>query len=107
MSYSDCPTFAPNPVVTINVINDEINTVYDTENETFLTNISDYKTIDQLYAEFDLQLKLTPLDAGLSVSEPSKLPVFTATGLPEQYFVDSGREECDAANYIMCDLEFL
>lgn len=107
VSYSDCPTFAPTPIVTINVINDEINTVYDIENETFLTNITDYKTIDQLYSELDLQLKLTPLEAGLSAAEPHKSPIFGATGLPEEYFINAGGEECDAANYAMSDLEFL
>ncbi|WP_339723136.1 hypothetical protein [uncultured Paraglaciecola sp.] len=107
VKYSDCATFAPTPIVTITVINDEISTVYDIENETFLTDITDYKTIDELYSELDLLLKLTPLEAGLSPSALNKLPIFGATGLPEQYFIDSGGEACDAANYIMSDLELL
>ena len=41
MNFSDCPTFAPTPTVTITVNNDVINTVYDIDNESFLTNISD------------------------------------------------------------------
>jgi len=107
MSFSDCPTFAPTPNVTINVNNDAINTVYDIDNETFLTNISDYMTIDELYSELKLQLQLNVIEAGLNVSEPHELPVFSTQGLPEQYYINAGSEECDAANYIMSDLELL
>jgi hypothetical protein len=107
MTFSDCPTFAPTPNVTINVNNDAINTVYDNDNETFLTNISDYMTIDELYSELKLQLQLNVIEAGLNASEPHELPVFSTKGLPEQYFLNTGSEECDAANYIMSDLELL
>jgi hypothetical protein len=107
LSFSDCPTFAPTPTVTINVINDAINTVYDIDNETFLTDITAYKTIDELYSEFDLLLKLMPVEAGLSANEPNKLPLFSLAGLSEQYFINSGGEACDAANYVMSDLELL
>jgi hypothetical protein len=107
VSYSDCPTFAPTPNVTINVVDDEINTIYDIDSEIFLTNLTDYITIDELYSELELQLKLTPLEAGLSAAEPHTLPVFGTSGLPEHYFIDSGGEECDAANYVLSNLEFL
>jgi hypothetical protein len=107
MSFSDCPTFAPTPVVTISVINDAINTVYDINEETFLTNINEYITIDELYRELDLQLKLMPIEAGLSASEPLPLPIFSAMGIPQQYFINAGSEECDAANYMISALELL
>jgi hypothetical protein len=107
LSFSDCPTFAPTPTVTITVNDDAINTVYDMDNETFLTNIGDYKTIDQLYSQLNLQLKLTPLEAGLQVGEPNNLPTFSASGMPEQYFLNAGSDACDAANYTISDLVLL
>lgn len=107
MSFSDCPTFAPTPTVTITVNDDVITTVYDIDNQTFLTDISDYMTIDDLYKEIDLQLKLTVIGAGLNSNEPLASPMFSSMGLPEQYFIDAGGEECDAANYTISDLEIL
>ena len=107
MDFSDCPTFVPTPTVTIIVNHDTINTVYDINNETFLTNISDYMIIDEVFSELNLQLKLTPLEAGLNAGEPLVSPVFSNMGMPEQYFINAGGEECDAANYMMSDLELL
>ena len=107
MNFSDCPTFIPTPTVTINVNDDAINTVYDINNETFLTNLSDYMTIDELYSELRLQLKLTVIEAGLNASEPLALPVFSTIGIPNQYFINTGGEECDAANYTISDVELL
>ncbi|GAC20689.1 DUF6174 domain-containing protein [Paraglaciecola arctica] len=107
MSYSDCPTFVPTPIVTITVNNDAINTVYDINNDTFLSNISQYMTIDELYSELKLQLQLTPIEAGLNVNEQNKLPKFSNTGIPEQYYINAGREECDAANYTISDFVIL
>jgi hypothetical protein len=106
-SFSDCPSFAPTPTVTISVIDNGINTVYDINEETFLTNLTDYMTIDELYRKLNLQLKLTPTEAGLSASEPLGVPIFSTMGLPEQYFINTGTEECDAANYTMSDLVLL
>jgi hypothetical protein len=106
-SFSDCPSFAPTPTVTISVIDNGINTVYDINEETFLTNLTDYMTIDKLYRKLNLQLKLTPTEAGLSASEPLGVPIFSTMGLPEQYFINTGTEECDAANYTMSDLVLL
>ncbi|MGJ8682567.1 DUF6174 domain-containing protein [Paraglaciecola sp.] len=103
-SFSDCPTFAPTPVVTITVNDDQVSTVYDVDAETFLTNISDYQTIDQLYDKLEVQLKLTPTEAGLSAAQPHASPTFNTMGMPEQYFVNSGAEECDAANYTLSNL---
>ena len=48
-----------------------------------------------------------PIEAGLSASEPHALPVFGSTGLPEQYFINAGGEECDAASYVISDLVLL
>ena len=107
MNFSDCPTFVPTPTVTITVNDDTINTVYDINNETFLTNISDYMTIDEVFSELNLQLKLTPLEAGLNASESIVSPAFSTMGMPEQYFINAGGEECDAVNYMMSDLELL
>jgi len=107
MSFSDCPTFAPTPIVTISVIDNAINTVYDIDDETFLSNITDYKTIDELYSELDLKLKLMPIEAGFNANKPFESPVFSSMGIPEQYFINAGGEECDAANYTMSDLVLL
>ncbi len=106
-SFSDCPTFAPTPVVTITVNDDQITTVYDEDAETFLTNISDYQTIDQLYDELEVQLKLTPNEAGLSAAQPLSTPTFNTMGIPEQYFINPGTDECDAANYSLSNLILL
>ena len=92
--------------VTINVNDDAINTVYDINNETFLTFLSDYMTIDELYGELRLQLKLTVIEAGLNASEPLALPVFSPIEIPNQYFINAGGEECDAANYTISDLNY-
>ncbi|WP_158971799.1 DUF6174 domain-containing protein [Paraglaciecola sp. L3A3] len=99
VTYSDCPTFAPTPNVAITVNDDAINTVYDLDNEMYLTDISDYMTIDELFSEINLQLKLTPTEVGLDVSDPHLSPRFSDMGMPEQYFINAGGEECDAANY--------
>jgi hypothetical protein len=107
MSFSDCPTFAPTPIVTITVNDDVVNTVYDNDNETFLTNISDYMTIDELFSELNLQLELTVIEAGLNAGEPLASPIFSTMGIPEQYFINAGSEECDAVNYTISDLELL
>jgi hypothetical protein len=107
LSFSDCPTFAPTPTVTITVNDDVINTVYDIDNQDFLPNIEEYMTIDELYSQLNLQLKLTPLEAGLHVGEPNKSPIFSALGMPEQYFLNAGNDECDAANYTISDLVLL
>ena len=107
VSFSDCPTFAPTPIVTISVVDDVVNTVYDIENETFLTDISEYMTIDELYGEIELQLRLIPIAAGLNAAEPNSMPTFNNQGMPQQYFIDLGGEGCDAANYTMSDLALL
>lgn len=107
MNFSDCPTFVPTPTVTIKVVDDVINSVYDLDNETFLSNIADYQTLDELFADLQLRLKLMPMAAGLSSSEPTKLPSFYATGMFQQYFIDTATNACDAANYRLSDLELL
>ncbi|MBL4629624.1 MAG: hypothetical protein JKY14_00125, partial [Paraglaciecola sp.] len=107
LNFSDCPTFAPTPPVTITVSDDAINTVYDINNDTFLTNISDYMTIDELFSELNLQLNLTAISAGLNATEPLASPIFSNMGIPQQYFINAGGKECDAANYITSDLELI
>lgn len=107
LTFSDCPTFAPTPKVTITVTDDAVNTVYDMDNETFLTDISDYLTIDELYSELKLQLQLNVIEAGLNASETKASPVFSAMGLPEQYFINTGSDACDAASYTISDLVLL
>ncbi|MEP1448256.1 MAG: hypothetical protein ABJK37_19285 [Paraglaciecola sp.] len=107
MNFSDCPTFAPTPTVTIKVVDDAINSVYDLDNDTFLSNIADYHTLDELFTDLQLRLKLMPVAAGLSSGEPTKLPTFNDSGMFEQYFIDAGTEACDAANYTLSDLELL
>lgn len=99
MNYSDCPSFAPTPNVKITVSNNAIDTVYDIDNETFLTNINNYMTIDELFKTLNLQLELTPMEAGLHASSPKLAPTFHDIGAPKQYFIDSGGEACDAVNY--------
>lgn len=99
MNYSDCPTFAPTPTVNVTIRNNIISTVYDIDNDTFLTNTSDYMTIDELFKTIDTQLKLTPLKAGFSAGQPDATPTFNTLGAPEQYFINPGEDTCDAANY--------
>ncbi|WP_076417633.1 DUF6174 domain-containing protein [Colwellia sp. UCD-KL20] len=99
MNFSDCPSFAPTPNVKITVSNNAIDTVYDLDNETFLTNINHYMTIDELFKTLHLQLELTPIEAGLHANTPKLAPVFHNLGAPKQYFIDSGGKDCDAVNY--------
>ncbi|MCF2947659.1 DUF6174 domain-containing protein [Paraglaciecola aquimarina] len=102
-SFSDCPTFAPTPVVLVTVTDNEVSTVYDTDSETFLSNIDNYMTIDGLFNELELQLKLTPLEAGLHAGEPKVTPDFNELGVPEQYYLNAGSDECDAINYTVSE----
>ncbi|MFT7009936.1 MAG: hypothetical protein ACJAXJ_004492 [Colwellia sp.] len=48
-----------------------------------------------------------PIEAGLNVSEPDKSPIFSSMGIPKQYFINAGGEECDVANYTVSDLELM
>lgn len=107
MTFDDCPTFAPTPVVTVTVNDDTVNTVYDIDNDTFLTNVSDYMTIDELFSELSLQLKLTPLEASIDASHPHDKPSFSDIGVPEQYYINAGTEACDASNYLISNFETL
>lgn len=107
LNYADCPTFAPTPTVKITVSNNVIDTVYDIGNEVFLTNLDSYMTIDEIFDEFKLQLELTPIEAGLSSSEPKAAPKFSTVGVPEHYFYDAGSNTCDAANYTLSNVELM
>ena len=106
-NYSDCPTFAPVPTVKITVNDDNVISAYDLDNEVFLTDLSGYLTIDELYDELATLLQLTPFNAGLNASEPMKLPSFNELGVPSSYFIDSGSDECDAINYVIDNVEVI
>ncbi|WP_448249385.1 DUF6174 domain-containing protein [Thalassotalea agariperforans] len=106
-SYSDCPTFDVLPSVKVTVSDDNVVSAYDINNEVFLTDLSNYFTIDELYDELATLLQLTPFQAGLNASEPMKLPSFNQLGVPSIYFIDSGSEECDAINYVINNVEVI
>lgn len=107
LNYTDCPTFAPTPTVIITVSNNTIDTVYNINNDTFLTIIDSYMTIDEIFDELKLQLELTPVEAGLNASEPKAAPTFSSIGTPEHYFYDAGNNTCDAANYTISNVELI
>ena len=99
LNYVDCPTFAPTPTVRITVSNNTVNTVYDIDKETFITSTDNYMTIDEIFDEIKLQLELTPIEAGLSASDPKATPLFDTTGAMLNYYYDAGGNTCDATNY--------
>lgn len=106
-SYTDCPTFVALPRVEISVVDDEIIEVINTENDTLITMIDDYFTIEQLFSEINVLLQLTPIKAGITASEPYQPPEFDINGVPRLYFIDSGQDECDAIQYGISDVEII
>lgn len=95
-SYIDCPSFAPMPTVEITVINNQVSTVYNLDNEAFITNLDDFMTIDELFSDIKLQLDLAPFAASRNAAENNRLPTFNELGVPTSYYIDAGSTSCDA-----------
>lgn len=95
-SYVDCPSFAPMPNVEITVLNNQISTVYNLDNDQFITNLDDFMTIEELFSDIKLQLNLAPFAAAKNAAENNQLPTFNQLGIPTSYYIDAGSTTCDA-----------
>lgn len=104
-SYVDCPSFAPMPTVEITVINNQVSTVYNLDNEQFITDIGNFITIDELFRDIKLQLNLAPFAASKNAAENNKLPTFNGLGVPTSYYIDAGSTNCDAIQISLSQVE--
>lgn len=107
VSYADCPTFDVLPTIEITVNDNIITSAYILDLDTFLTETDNLYTVNALYDEIQLQLGLTPIEAGLDAYENYKAPKFNDLGVPTSYFINAGGEECDAVNYSISELEII
>lgn len=95
-SFLDCPNVTAPPEVRITVEQNQITEVYDLENQTFINDLSEYSTVDELLETFKLQLWMTPKAAGLNPNDAYQLPHYNSFGVPLDYYFDQGSNQCDA-----------
>ncbi|MGJ8691705.1 MAG: DUF6174 domain-containing protein [Thalassotalea sp.] len=106
-SYADCPTFAPTPDVEITVVDNIVTEAIDKNTDTAITELSGFMTIDELYSEIEVSLKLTPVEAGLSLDEPYLRPIFHDIGVPNQYYIKKNSTDCSELTYTLSEVEIL
>ncbi|WP_016955762.1 DUF6174 domain-containing protein [Catenovulum agarivorans] len=102
-SFADCPNVTAPPTMRITVEDDVITQVYNMDTQEFVNDISGFKTVSELLAEFKLQIWMSAKSAGLSSSEPYKMPSYSDDGVPLSYYFDQGTNVCDAPNTSITD----